>query len=171
MWSCWRVAQRVGLQGYNWQRSLYAHKNNPSAFVQRFSGGQRFILDYVQEEILQYQPVPVQRFLLQVAVLSRMYAALCQALTEEPASQGLLETLERSNLFVVPLDEQRQWYRLHALFREVLLARLQATQPELVLCFDCEGLLLCSLGDGACCQAIMDERRSKDDLFLGSDAP
>jgi len=109
-------------------------QKNPSAFVQRFSGGQRFILDYVQEEILQHQPLPVQRFLLQVAVLSRMNAALCQALTEEPASQGLLETLERSNLFVVPLDEQRQWYRLHALFREVLLGRLQATQPELVLC-------------------------------------
>lgn len=107
-------------------------QQNPSAFVQRFTGGQRFILDYVQEEILQRQPQPVQRFLLQISVLSRMNAALCQALTSDPASQELLESLERSNLFVVPLDEQRQWYRLHALFREVLLARLQATQPNLV---------------------------------------
>jgi LuxR family maltose regulon positive regulatory protein len=109
-------------------------QQNPSAFVQRFTGGQRFILDYVQEEILQHQPLPVQRFLLQIAVLPRMNAAICQALTGDPTSQELLETLERNNLFVVPLDEQRQWYRLHALFREVLLARLQATQPELVPC-------------------------------------
>jgi LuxR family maltose regulon positive regulatory protein len=104
------------------------------ALVQRFSGGQRFILDYVQEEIIQQQPLPVQHFLLQISILSRMNAALCQALTGESASQELLEQLERSNLFVMPLDEQRQWYRLHTLFREVLLARLQATQPNLVPC-------------------------------------
>jgi LuxR family maltose regulon positive regulatory protein len=109
-------------------------QQNPSAFVQRFTGGQRFILDYVQEEIIEHQPQPVQRFLLQISILSRMNAALCQALTGDPASQELLEMLERRNLFVVPLDEQRQWYRLHTLFREVLLARLQATQPNLVPC-------------------------------------
>jgi LuxR family maltose regulon positive regulatory protein len=107
-------------------------QQNPSAFLQHFTGCQRFILDYVQEEILQHQPLPVQRFLLQISVLSRMNAALCQVLTDDPASQELLEALEHNNLFVVPLDEQRQWYRLHTLFREVLLARLQATQPNLV---------------------------------------
>jgi LuxR family maltose regulon positive regulatory protein len=107
-------------------------QNNPSTSVQRFSGDQHFILDYVQEEIFQHQPLPVQQFLLRVAILSRMNAALCQALTEESASREMLETLERNNLFVVSLDEQRHWYRLHALFREVLLARLQATQPELM---------------------------------------
>jgi LuxR family maltose regulon positive regulatory protein len=111
--------------------SLRAQKNS-SAFLQRFSGGQRLIQDYVQEEIVQQQPLPVQRFLLKVCVLSRMNAALCQALTEEPASQELLEALERNNLFVVPLDEQRQWYRLHTLFREVLLTQLEATQPDLI---------------------------------------
>jgi LuxR family maltose regulon positive regulatory protein len=67
-----------------------------------------------------------------VAVLTRMNAALCQAVTGEPASQDLLETLERSNLFVVPLDEQRQWYRLHDLFREALLVQAQASQPGLL---------------------------------------
>jgi LuxR family maltose regulon positive regulatory protein len=101
------------------------------AFVSRFTGSHRYLVDYVQEEILQRQPEPVQRFLLRVAVLSRMNAALCRALTDEPASQAMLERLERNNLFVVPLDEQRQWYRMHDLFREVLLARLQATAPEL----------------------------------------
>ncbi len=103
-----------------------------SASVQSFTGGQRFILDYVQEEILLRQPFPMQDFLLHIAILDRMNAAICQALTGEPASQETLEVLERSNLFVIPLDSERQWYRLHSLFREVLLARLQATQPELI---------------------------------------
>jgi LuxR family maltose regulon positive regulatory protein len=107
-------------------------QQNLTTFVQRFTGGQRFILDYVQEEILQHQPPPVQRFLLQISILARVNAAICQTLTGDPASQEMLETLERSNLFIAPLDEQRQWYRLHPLFREVLLARLQATQPNLV---------------------------------------
>lgn len=108
-------------------------QKNLTASVRSFTGGQRFILDYVQEEILQRQPLPVQDFLLRVAVLDRMNAAICQSLTGDLASQEMLETLERSNLFVIPLDEQRQWYRLHSLFRDVLLARLQATQPELIV--------------------------------------
>jgi LuxR family maltose regulon positive regulatory protein len=103
-----------------------------SAFVQAFTGSQRYLMDYVQEEILAHQGLGVQRFLLQTAVLTRMNAALCAALTQERNSQALLELLERNNLFVIPLDEQRQWYRMHDLFREVLLARLQATEPELV---------------------------------------
>jgi LuxR family maltose regulon positive regulatory protein len=107
-------------------------REDRSAFVQAFSGSHRYLLDYIQEEILERQPLPIQRFLLQSAVLSRITAALCMALTDDPNSQQLLERLERDNLFVVPLDEQRQWYRLHELFREVLLARLQASEPELV---------------------------------------
>ncbi|MBA2679221.1 MAG: LuxR family transcriptional regulator, partial [Ktedonobacteraceae bacterium] len=103
-----------------------------SAWIAAFSGSHRYLLDYVQQEILMLQPLPIQRFLLQVAVLTRMNASLCQAVTGELASQDVLETLERTNLFVVPLDEQRRWYRLHDLFREALLARLHATQPELL---------------------------------------
>src|SRR5215208_1582924 len=61
-----------------------------------------------------------------------MTASLCVALTEDTTSQAVLEWLERNNLFVVPLDEQRQWYRMHDLFRNVLLTRLQMTEPELV---------------------------------------
>ncbi|HEX6483810.1 MAG TPA: LuxR C-terminal-related transcriptional regulator, partial [Ktedonobacteraceae bacterium] len=109
-------------------------QTNPAASVQNFTGGQRFILDYVQEEVLLQQPLAVQSFLLHIAILDRMNAAVCQAVTGEPASQEMLETLERNNLFVLPLDEQRQWYRLHSLFRDVLLARLRATQPELMAC-------------------------------------
>ncbi len=103
-----------------------------SAWISAFSGSHRYLLDYVQQEILLLQPEPIRRFLWQVAVLTRMNAALCQAVTGEPASQDLLETLERGNLFVVPLDEQRQWYRLHDLFREALLVQVQSSQPELL---------------------------------------
>jgi LuxR family maltose regulon positive regulatory protein len=107
-------------------------REDRSAFVQAFTGSHRYLLDYVQEEILERQPLPVQRFLLQSAVLSRMNAALCAALTDDPNSQQMLERLERHNLFVVPLDDERQWYRMHDLFREVLLTRLQTIEPELV---------------------------------------
>jgi LuxR family transcriptional regulator, maltose regulon positive regulatory protein len=103
-----------------------------SAWIAAFTGSHRYLLDYVQQEILRLQPEPIRRFLLQVAVLARMNAAVCQVVTGEPASQAILETLERSNLFVVPLDEQRQWYRLHDLFREALLAQGQAREPELL---------------------------------------
>lgn len=105
-------------------------REDRSAFVQMFTGSHRYLLDYIQEEVLQSQPLPVQRFLLHTAVLRRMNAALCAALTDDPASQEMLELLERNNLFVVPLDEHRHWYRVHDLFREVLLARLHTTQPE-----------------------------------------
>ncbi|HEU5200839.1 MAG TPA: LuxR C-terminal-related transcriptional regulator [Ktedonobacterales bacterium] len=103
-----------------------------SAFIQAFSGSHRLILDYIQEEILAPLPEGQQQFLLQTSVLDRMDASLCRALTGEPASQQMLESLERAHLFLVPLDEERRWYRWHTLFREVLLARLQATQPEQV---------------------------------------
>ena len=107
-------------------------RNDRSDFVQTFTGGYRYLLDYVQDEILTHQAPPVQRFLLQIAPLHQMNAALCRAVTGETTSQAMLELLERQNLFVVPLDDQRQWYRIHDLFREVLLARLQATEPELL---------------------------------------
>ncbi|HEX6478960.1 MAG TPA: LuxR family transcriptional regulator, partial [Ktedonobacteraceae bacterium] len=108
-------------------------QTNPAASVQNFTGSQRFILDYVQEEILRHLPLAMQDFLLHIAILDRMNAALCQAVTEEPASQKMLERLLRDHLFVIPLDEEQQWYRLHTLFRDVLLARLRPRQPEFIL--------------------------------------
>lgn len=103
-----------------------------AAWIAAFSGSHRHVLDYVQQEMLEQQSPAIQRFLLRVAVLTRMNAAVCQAVSGEPASQELLETLERRHLLVAPLDEQRQWYRLHDLLREALLARLQAQEPELL---------------------------------------
>lgn len=111
--------------------SLRRH-DDMSAFTQAFSGSHRFILDYVHEEILEPLPEAQRRFLVITSVLDRMNAEVCQVLTGEQASQQILESLERANLFIVPLDEERRWYRLHTLFRDVLLARLQATQPEQV---------------------------------------
>ena len=106
-----------------------------SGWVSDFAGSYRYLLDYVQQDILARLPVPLQHFLLQTSLVSRMNAALCQAITAGPtlqASQEMLEEVERANLFVVPLDEQRQWYRYHDLFREALRARLHASQPERV---------------------------------------
>lgn len=106
-----------------------------SNWVSDFAGSYRYLLDYVQQDILTPLPVPLQHFLLQTSILNRMNAALCQAVTAGATpqeSQQMLEEVERANLFVVPLDEQRQWYRYHDLFREALRARLHASQPELV---------------------------------------
>ncbi len=116
--------------------ALALHKRQDlSAFVQDFGGSHRYLLDYVQQEILARLPVPLQHFLLQTSIVTSMNAALCQAVTANLSlqeCQQMLEELERANLFVVPLDEQRTWYRFHDLFREALHARLQASQPELV---------------------------------------
>lgn len=110
----------------------FRHHVDRGAFIQSFSGSHRYVLDYIEEEVFLRQAPSVQRFLLRVAVLHRMNAALCTALSESVNSQAVLEQLEANNVFLVPLDEQRQWYRLHDLFREVLLARLQADEPKIV---------------------------------------
>ncbi|MFL5658321.1 MAG: dihydrofolate reductase family protein [Ktedonobacteraceae bacterium] len=110
-------------------------RQDPSGWVSDFAGSYRYLLDYVQQDILTRLPVALQHFLLQTSIVARMNAALCQAITAGPtlqASQEMLEEVERANLFMVPLDEQRQWYRYHDLFREALRARLHASQPELV---------------------------------------
>jgi ATP/maltotriose-dependent transcriptional regulator MalT len=106
-----------------------------SASVQDFGGSHRYLLDYVQQDILTRLPQRVQDFLLQTSVVTSMNPALAQAVTALPilqASQQMLEEVERANLFVMPLDSRREWYRYHDLFREALQVRLQASQPELV---------------------------------------
>ena len=110
-------------------------REDRAAFLQAFTGSQRYLLDYVQEDILARLPTHVRDFLLHTAILSRLDASVCLAVTAAPsraASQQLLLFLERANLFLVPLDEERRCYRLHDLFREALLSVLHATQPEIV---------------------------------------
>ncbi len=99
-------------------------RSDIASFIQAFTGSHRFVLDYLLEEVLQRQPEPVLDFLLQTAILDRLSGSLCDAVTGRADSKALLEVLERDNLFVIPLDDQRQWYRYHHLFAEVLQTRL-----------------------------------------------
>jgi LuxR family transcriptional regulator, maltose regulon positive regulatory protein len=100
--------------------------------VAAFTGSQRYILDYLMEEVLQQQPEAVRTFLLQTSVLAHLTAALCNAVTGQDDGQVMLEYLERANLFIIPLDHERRWYRYHQLFRDVLRNRLQQMQEKSV---------------------------------------
>jgi LuxR family maltose regulon positive regulatory protein len=129
----------------------------PASFVQAFTGTNRFVLDYLVEEVLQRQPELVQNFLLQTAVLDRLTGPLCDAVLEvqdtgwlpdrgegqslppavqvpisnlRSSSQQLLSQLEAANLFIIPLDNERRWYRYHRLFSDLLRKRLRYLQPE-----------------------------------------
>ncbi len=102
-------------------------------FIRDLSGAQRFILDYLAEEVLIRQSESVQAFLLQTSILERLSGALCDAVTERTDCRALLVELERANLFLVPLDEERCWYRYHHLFAEFLRGRLQAQQQVATL--------------------------------------
>ena len=105
-------------------------RTDRAAFVQVFTGSHRYLLDYVQEEILQRNRCPSNASCFRPPWFLRMNAALCAALTGEPTSQAMLDWLERHNLFVVPLDDGASGIACIDLFREVMLARLQATEPE-----------------------------------------
>jgi ATP/maltotriose-dependent transcriptional regulator MalT len=109
--------------------SMKGHKDAAS-FIKLFTGSHRFVLDYLIEEVLQQQPENIQTFLLQTAVLDWMTGSLCDALTCQTEGQAILETLEQTNLFIVPLDNERRWYRYHHLFGELLRERLVQSQPE-----------------------------------------
>jgi len=104
--------------------------------VQSFTGSQRYILDYLIEEVFQRQPAGVQDFLLKTSILDRFTAPLCDAVAERDDSREVLRGLEQANLFIVPLDESRQWYRYHRLFADLLRQQLrtvgmQDLAPEL----------------------------------------
>jgi LuxR family maltose regulon positive regulatory protein len=107
-----------------------------SQFIQAFSGSHHYILDYLTDEVLASQPAPIQSFLLQTSILDRLTTPLCEALTSNiqypicslqspiPNTQSLLEHLDAANLFLVPLDSDRRWYRYHRLFADLLRSRL-----------------------------------------------
>jgi LuxR family maltose regulon positive regulatory protein len=94
-------------------------------FVRAFTGSSRYILDYLIEEVFVRQTDVVQDFLMKTSILGQLNGPLCDAVTEGAESQRLLEELERANLFIVPLDQQREWYRYHHLFAELLRNRLR----------------------------------------------
>ncbi len=97
-----------------------------ASFIHSFTGSHRFVLDYLIEEVLGRQPENIQTFLLRTSILDRMCGPLCDAVMESPSdsAQEILEYLERANLFIVPLDNERRWYRYHHLFGELLCQRL-----------------------------------------------
>jgi LuxR family maltose regulon positive regulatory protein len=107
-------------------------REDVAGFVRSFAGDNRYVVDYLIEEVLQRQPERVRSFLLQTSILERLNGPLCDAVTGQERSNALLEALERGNLFVVPLDDRRHWFRYHHLFADVLRARLMEEQPDQV---------------------------------------
>jgi LuxR family maltose regulon positive regulatory protein len=105
--------------------SMQGHKDATS-FIKSFTGSHHFVLDYLVEEVLHQQPASVQTFLLRTSILDRLCGPLCDAVILNPSTPGqeTLEYLERANLFIVPLDDERRWYRYHHLFGGFLRQRL-----------------------------------------------
>lgn len=103
---------------------------DPNAFLAAFTGTHRYVLDYLSEEVLGRVPDELRAFLLRTSILERLSGSLCDALTAGSNGQEMLETIERANLFLVPLDEERRWWRYHHLFAELLRSRLSAGHPE-----------------------------------------
>jgi LuxR family transcriptional regulator, maltose regulon positive regulatory protein len=111
------------------------HIPDIDSFIHDFSGSHRFILDFLIEQVLSHRSQEIQNFLLETSILEQMGASLCAATTGIPISkaQQCLEELDRANLFVVPLDEERNWYRYHHLFADLLSVRFKAEYPQRVL--------------------------------------
>jgi LuxR family maltose regulon positive regulatory protein len=103
---------------------------DPAGFLASFSGSHRFVLDYLAEEVLDRQAEHLRTFLLETSVLARLSGPLCDAVRGRSDSQELLEQVERANLFLVPLDDERRWWRYHHLFADLLRARLERERPE-----------------------------------------
>jgi LuxR family maltose regulon positive regulatory protein len=107
-------------------------REDPSGFITSFQGDNRHIADFLGAEVLARQPEAIRRFLLRTSVLERLSGPLCDAVLETQGSAALLDQLERSNLFLMPLDDHRQWYRYHQLFGELLRVELGRRDPGLL---------------------------------------
>jgi LuxR family transcriptional regulator, maltose regulon positive regulatory protein len=105
-------------------------REDAAGFIAGFAGDDRYVVDYLVEEVLGRQPEAVRDFLLDTSILDRLSASLCDAVTGGTDGRAVLESLERANLFVVPLDDSRQWYRYHHLFADVLRAHLLEQRPD-----------------------------------------
>ncbi len=105
-------------------------RDDAASFIASFTGDDRFVVDYLVDEVLDHQPAPLRQFLLDTSVLDRLSGPLCDAVTGGNDGRAVLETLERRNLLLIPLDNHRQWYRYHHLFADVLQSRLMAERPQ-----------------------------------------
>src|ERR671916_2225335 len=107
-------------------------REDVAGFIRAFAGDNRYIVDYLVEEVLQQQPECIRSFLLKTSILDRLSGPLCDAVTGQEEGNARLEALERGNFFVIPLDDRRHWYRYHHLFAEVLFAHLIQERPDQV---------------------------------------
>ncbi|MGE5292720.1 MAG: LuxR C-terminal-related transcriptional regulator [Micromonosporaceae bacterium] len=104
----------------------------PSAFIQQFTGSNRFIVDFLAEEVLNQQPPEIRQFLMRTSILERFTAPLCDAVAETSNSAEVIEKVGQNNLFLRPLDDNRMWYRYHHLFAQMLRIQLARTEPEIL---------------------------------------
>jgi LuxR family transcriptional regulator, maltose regulon positive regulatory protein len=107
-------------------------RSRPHEFIAAFAGDDRHVVDYLGAEVLDTLPPEMRRFMRRTAILDRLAAPLCDAVTGEEGSAARLDDIEHSNLFLVPLDEKRRWYRYHHLFADLLRQDLETAEPELV---------------------------------------
>ena len=121
-----------------WAAGLYlaglslAGRTDAAAFIQAFAGDNRHIVDYLIAEVLDGQPPHIRSFLLRTSLLGRLSGALCDAVLQTSGSASVLETIERDNLFLLPLDVSRRWYRYHQLFADLLRTELHCSEPDLI---------------------------------------
>jgi len=131
--------ERLTERTEGWAAGLYLAglslrgRQDPSAFIAAFHGDNRHVADYLAAEVLERQSEEIRTFLLRTSVLRRLSGPLCDAMLETEGSSGRLEELERSNLFLVPLDDRREWYRYHQLFGDLLRLDLASREPRLAL--------------------------------------
>jgi len=124
-WAAGVQLAALSLQGCDAQRK--------AQFITAFSGSHHYVIDYLADEVLRRQSAEVQSFLLQTSILDRLHGPLCDAvLGGAHGSDEMLAGLERENLFLIPLDDQRQWYRYHHLFSDLLLTRLKQARPDML---------------------------------------
>src|SRR5256885_2012770 len=107
-------------------------RDDAAGFIAGFAGDDRYVVDYLVEEVLRRQSEQVRSFLLRTSILDRLSGPLCDAVTGEDGGRATLEALQRGNLFLVPLDDRRRWYRYHHLFADMLRARLLDEEPDQV---------------------------------------
>lgn len=121
-----------------WAAGLYlaglslAGRTDAATFIQDFTGDNRHIVDYLIAEVLEGQPSHIRSFLLRTSLLGRLSGTLCDAVLQTSGSASLLATIERDNLFLMPLDASRRWYRYHQLFADLLRTQLNCSEPGLI---------------------------------------
>ena len=113
------------------RRSQYLGEAGISGFIEAFTGSHRFVMDYLLEEVLDQEPSEIQDFLIQTSILSRLTAPLCDTVTGRNDSQTLLAQSEQANMFLIPLDDVRSWYRYHHLFADLMHRKLERVNPHL----------------------------------------